>query len=51
MLNFKNFTLKAKEVLNINLKNKLDELQKRNEELYAQVNAMVQVLESYEFSI
>ena len=26
---------------NINLKNKLDELQKRNEELYAQVNAMV----------
>ena len=26
---------------NINLKNRLDELQKRNEELYAQVNAMV----------
>ena len=26
---------------NINLKNKLDEFQKRNEELYAQVNAMV----------
>ena len=26
---------------NINIKNKLDELQKRNEELYAQVNAMV----------
>jgi chromosome segregation ATPase len=26
---------------NINLKNKLDELEKRNEELYAQVNAMV----------
>ena len=26
---------------NLNLKNKLDELQKRNEELYAQVNAMV----------
>ncbi len=26
---------------NMNLKNKLDELQKRNEELYAQVNAMV----------
>ena len=26
---------------NINLKNKLDELQKRNEELYSQVNAMV----------
>ena len=26
---------------NINLKNKLDEIQKRNEELYAQVNAMV----------
>lgn len=26
---------------NINLKNRLDELEKRNEELYAQVNAMV----------
>lgn len=26
---------------NINLKNRLEELQKRNEELYAQVNAMV----------
>ncbi len=26
---------------NINLKNRLDELQRRNEELYAQVNAMV----------
>ena len=26
---------------NINYKNKLEELQKRNEELYAQVNAMV----------
>ncbi|MDZ7819067.1 MAG: hypothetical protein U5K55_10825 [Aliarcobacter sp.] len=26
---------------NINLKNRLDEIEKRNEELYAQVNAMV----------
>jgi len=26
---------------NINLKNRVDELEKRNEELYAQVNAMV----------
>jgi chromosome segregation ATPase len=26
---------------NINLKNRLDELEKRNDELYAQVNAMV----------
>ena len=26
---------------NINLKNRLDDLEKRNEELYAQVNAMV----------
>ncbi|MDD3055880.1 MAG: hypothetical protein PHE16_08360 [Aliarcobacter sp.] len=33
--------LQEMRIENINLKNKLDELQKRNEELYAQVNAMV----------